>query len=266
MPKKKQTPLNETRKFLEVVHRLRKECPWDRKQTHKTLVRYLIEETYEAVEAIEAKRWDDLQEELGDLLLQIALHAELASEKKRFDFDAIAKSISEKMIVRHPHVFGDGKTKILSAAAQTKNWSRLKAKEKPEKGLLEGTPKAMPALSLSQRYGEITASVNFDWPDLDETFKKVEEELGELRAEISRKKKNREALEMEFGDVLFVLTRVASKLDIDAERALKKAAAKFEKRFSHMEKNVRKAGRSPSDLTLEEWEAQWGRAKELHRV
>src|SRR5208283_2582430 len=146
----------------EIVHRLRRECPWDRKQTHRSLVPYLLEEAYETVDAIESRKSDLLREELGDLLLQVVLHAELCDEKGEFSFEDVARAIGEKMVRRHPHVFEkQGKKKSTDPKEHQKNWTRLKSKEKPERSLLGGIPHAMPALQLAQRYGEIASSVGF---------------------------------------------------------------------------------------------------------
>jgi MazG family protein len=258
-PKKKVVKLPETESFLEVVHRLRKECPWDRKQTHKTLIPYLLEEAYETIDAIESKSVAQFREELGDLLLQIVLHAEIAAEKKKFTFEDVAAGIREKMIRRHPHIFSDAK--ITTAEEQTKNWSKLKEKEKPNRSLLSGTPKAMPALQLAQRYGEIAASVNFDWKNAVHVLEKVEEELDEVKQEMSRKPRRKDDLEMELGDLLFTLTRLAGHLEVDAERALRRSSAKFYDRFSQMERRVKTKGKSLSDLSLDQLEKHWNAVK-----
>lgn len=258
MPKKKKLsalPLREVQRLVAIVHRLRRECPWDRKQTHKSLIKYLVEETYEAVEAIESRDLNAMREELGDVLLQVVLHAEIADQKGKFSLEDVARTIADKMERRHPHIFGDAKIK--SAKAQTRSWSKLKAKEKPERSLLAGTPKAMPALQLAQRYGEIAASVNFDWGSAKEVMTKVDEELGELKVEMDRPRKRRDDLEMELGDFLFTITRLAAHLGLDAERALKKSASKFESRFGALELEFRKKEQSLEKASLEEMEAVW---------
>jgi MazG family protein len=254
--------LPKTKGFVDVVHRLRKECPWDKKQTHRTLIPYLLEEAYETIDAIESGNTADLKEELGDLLLQIALHSEIAAEKKKFTIEDVSNGILEKMVRRHPHIFGD--TKILTAEEQTKNWAKVKGKEKPNRSLLAGTPKAMPALQLAQRYCEIAASVNFDWKSAKHTMEKVDEELEELRREIDRKpQQKKEDMEMELGDLLFTLSRLAGHLGIDAERALRRSAGKFERRFSLMERSVKDSGKAMGELSLEELETHWNRIKSL---
>ncbi len=251
--------LKETRRFLEVVGRLRKECPWDKKQTHKSLIPYLIEEAYEAVDAIEEQSGDKMREELGDVLLQIALHSEIAGEKGTFSFESIAHSIAEKMIRRHPHIFAEADIK--TAEDQTKNWSKLKEKENPNRSLLAGIPKAMPGLSVAQRYGEIAASVNFDWPNAEKVMEKVDEELDELKVEMKRKKRIQKDMEMELGDLLFTITRLAAHLKIDSERALKRSCAKFEERFGRLETEFKKKKKAMGDSSLKELDAVWNQVK-----
>lgn len=255
-------PLAEMEELYRVVQRLRKDCPWDRKQTHRTLVPYLIEEAYEAVTAIEKKDVESLREELGDVLLQVVLHAVIAAETERFDFEDVARGIREKMVRRHPHVFGENDGRIKSAADQTRNWSVIKEKEKPKKSLLAGIPKSLPALQRAQRYGDIAASVGFDWKDTAGVLDKIAEEIGEVKAEMRRRPRRKADLEMELGDVLFTLTRLASKLNIDSERALRRASDKFDRRFAKLQTHFKKAGRSLKDCSLDEMEAVWQKMKQ----
>lgn len=260
MAKKTSTKdLKETKRFLQVVSDLRAKCPWDKKQTHLSLSRYLLEEAYEAVDAIATKKVAPLREELGDVLLQVALHSEIADERGAFDFEAVAKSIADKMIARHPHVYG--KAEILDAEAQLKNWTRLKEKERPKKSLLGGIPRALPGLQRCQRYGEIAASVGFDWKNADAVMEKVREELAELTDELKRKKKSPQAIEEELGDLFFSLSQLSRHLGLDTEAVARKSADKFAKRFSHMEQSFKKKGRVLSECSLEELEAAWERAK-----
>jgi tetrapyrrole methylase family protein / MazG family protein len=251
--------LKETRRLLEVVHDLRTRCPWDRKQTHKTLTRYLLEEAYEAVDAIQSQKKSALCEELGDVLLQVALHSEIASEKGDFSFEEVAKAIADKMIFRHPHIYKQ--QKALDYKSHLKNWTRLKEMEKPKKKLLEGIPRAMPALQLAQRYGEIAGSVGFDWASEKEVMKKVKEELSELLEELNKPRRRKEALEMELGDLLFSLTQLARHLKLDAESALKASAAKFENRFTEMEKRKTRKGKKLTDFSLKELDDEWNKTK-----
>jgi MazG family protein len=250
---------NEISEFLDVVHELRTKCPWDKKQTHQSLSKYMLEEAYEAAEAMNKKDKEALKEELGDVLLQVALHSEIASEKKWFDFEEVAKTISDKMIRRHPHVFGDAKVKDYKT--HLKNWTKLKQKEKPKKKILEGIPKALPALQLSQRYGEITSSVGFDWKKSSDVFKKVKEELGELQEEI-KLNKSKSRIEEELGDLLFSLAQLARHLGLDAERSLRDSNLKFSKRFEKLENKLQKKGMIISQCSPDELEDAWQSIKE----
>lgn len=249
--------LSETKRLLKVVRDLRRKCPWDRKQTHKTLVPYVLEEAYEVADAIERGDVDDLREELGDLLLQVALHAELASEKRRFDFEAVSRGISDKMINRHPHVYKD--TVARTADDVKRNWAKIKAKEKPGRGTLDGVAAAMPALSLSQKYGARAATVGFDWESAGDLLKKLDEEKRELIAEM--KKGRKKQIEMELGDLLFTVANLARHLKIDAEVALRRSAGKFRSRFERMERTVSRRKKSLSDLSARELDALWNDAK-----
>lgn len=259
--KKKSSGLSETQRFLKVVHDLRTKCPWDKKQTHTTLQRYMLEEAYEAANAIEEKDMDSLREELGDVLLQIALHSEIASEKGHFTFEEVAQGIADKMIHRHPHVYK--KTKVLTESEHLKNWNRLKQEEKPKRYLLEGIPVVLPALQLSQRYGEMASSVSFDWKTPDQVFEKVKEELGEFEAELERTNPDKEKMAMELGDLLFTLANLARHLDLDAEVSLRKSAQKFASRFTKMEERKRREGKKLDECSLDELESAWNEIKKL---
>lgn len=250
--------LTETEKLLKVVHELRTQCPWDKKQTHQTLAKYLLEEAYETVDAIHSKNKMALKEELGDVLLQVALHSEIASEKKSFSFEDVAKNISEKMIRRHPHIYA--KEKVLDYKAHQKSWTALKQKEKPKRTLLEGTPKGLPALQLSQRYGEIASSVGFDWKNEKQVMAKVREELTELKNAIADK--STENIEEELGDLLFTLTSLARHCHVDAEASLRKAAHKFQLRIEQVEKDKKAEKKNLADCSSKELEAAWKKAKQ----
>ncbi|MBY0372203.1 nucleoside triphosphate pyrophosphohydrolase [bacterium] len=248
----------QTQKLLEIVARLRKECPWDRKQTNRSLVPYLLEEAYETLEAIRARDAKALREELGDLLLQVVLHCEIASETMGFDFEDVARGIGEKMVRRHPHVFAEGKVAL---GKHSQQWTELKQKEKPRKSLLQGTPQSMPALQLAQRYGEISSSVGFDWDDADGAWDKLHEELEELRKEFKARKRNRKRVADELGDVAFCLANLARHLGINAELAGRDASVKFSKRFAKMEAKARKSGARLAEWSPEEWDQAWRQAK-----
>ena len=248
----------ETERFIGVVRRLRKECPWDKKQTHRSLTRYLVEEAFEAVDALRSSDVEAMREELGDVLLQVVLHAAIAEETGGFDMESIARGIADKMVRRHPHVFdpasvaGDGKALSL-------RWTELKQKEKPNRGLLDGIPKALPGLLLAQRYGEIAASVDFDWENARQVVAKLQEELDELRG--AMRKAKRAEIEEELGDLLFTAANVARHYKLDADEAARKAARKFGDRFRKMEAEAKRQGTVFSKMSRAEKEALWEFAK-----
>lgn len=251
--------LKETRRLLKIVKELRELCPWDRKQTHQSLVKYLIEEAYETADAIERKNPSEMQEELGDVLLQVALHAEIAGERGLFSFEDIAKSIADKMVRRHPHIYE--KKKAYDLKNHLRNWNQLKSEEKPKAYLLEGIPRLLPALQLAQRYGEAAASVSFDWQTPEEVFEKVKEELGEFSEEMTRSHRKRDRLEMEMGDLLFTLSHLARHLGFDAETALRKSSQKFAARLTKIEEMKRGEGKRLADCSAPELEAAWNHIK-----
>jgi len=258
--KQKQTrTCAQTKAFLDVVHELRQKCPWDRKQTHPSLSKYLLEEAFEAAEAMDKEEKESLKEELGDVLLQVALHSEIANEKKWFDFEDVAEHVSKKMIRRHPHVFND--QAIPDEETHLRNWTQLKKSEKPKKNILEGIPKALPALQRAQRYGEITSSVGFDWDNPQAVIKKVEEELKELKTEI-KKKGSSNRISEELGDLLFTLAQLARHLKIDAEQSLRGSNDKFLGRFKKLESNIKKKKKSISDMSESELDREWSKVKE----
>lgn len=235
-------------------------CPWDREQTLETLVPYLVEETYEVVDAIASGSVDDHREELGDLLLQIVFQSELRFKEGAFGIDDVARGIVAKLVRRHPHVFGDETAK--SAEDVLANWAKLKAVEKKEKGkegALHGIPASAPALLRASRTGEKASAVGFDWPDAHGPREKVDEELGELDAAIARR--DRAEIGRELGDLLFALTSLARKLDVDPESALREATDRFSRRFAHMEKATASDGRPLRELSAEEQDRLWRAAK-----
>ena len=247
--------------LIEIMARLRRSCPWDREQTHRTLVPYLIEETYEVVEAIENGDEAALCEELGDLLLQIVFHAQVASETGRFTSADVIDALSNKMIRRHPHVFGEAV--IEDVDAQWKNWERLKAEEstgRKRSSRLEGIPKQLGALQRGQRMQEKAARVGFDWPAVEQILDKLVEELREL-AEARRAKEDDPHGREELGDVFFTLVNLSRALGIDAEAAMREANDKFYRRFSFMEARAAKEGKSLSEMSLDELEELWKLAK-----
>jgi tetrapyrrole methylase family protein/MazG family protein len=253
--------LREPQTLQEVMARLRAPggCPWDREQTHETLRRYLVEETYEALDAIDGGDMAALEEELGDLLLQIVFHAQIADEAGRFDLGDVAAGISSKLIRRHPHVFGSETTE--DAAAVLRNWEALKRAERAgkaqgERSMLDGVPVSMPALSYAQAVQDRAARVGFDWPDVGGVLDKVAEEARELAQTVSADDRREE-----LGDLLFVLVRLASWLKVDAEDALRQANRKFRGRFAAMEQAARAAGRTLDQYDAAGLDALWVRAK-----
>ncbi|MBV8530978.1 MAG: nucleoside triphosphate pyrophosphohydrolase [Candidatus Eremiobacteraeota bacterium] len=247
--------------LVEIMARLRMSCPWDREQTHRTLVPYLIEETFEVVEAIEISHLDGLCEELGDLLLQVLFHAQLATEVGKFSIADVLDALSNKMVRRHPHVFGDAI--IEDVDAQWRNWERLKALEKTgrqRRSRLDGIPKHLGALQRGQRMQEKAARVGFDWPDVDGVLAKLAEELREL-AEARRQAQDDPHIREELGDVFFTLVNLSRALGIDAETAMREANEKFYRRFSSMEQRAAAGGKSLADLSLDQLEELWQLAK-----
>jgi tetrapyrrole methylase family protein/MazG family protein len=238
-------------------------CPWDREQTHETLRRYLLEETYEALEALDSGDPAALEEELGDLLLQIVFHAQIADEAGEYDLGDVIAGIAGKMVRRHPHVFGEERAQ--DADAVLRNWEALKraeraGKDQAHKSMLDGVPAAMPALSYSQAVQARAARVGFDWPDVDGVLDKVAEEARELTIAATPAER-----EEEFGDLLFVLVRLADRLGLNAEDALRAANQKFRTRFAAMEAQARAAGKTLEDYDAAGLDALWNEAKRSAR-
>jgi len=242
-------------------------CPWDIDQTFKTIAPYTIEEAYEVADAIERDDLPALKEELGDLLLQVVYHSQMASEAGAFRFEDVAAAIAEKMVDRHPHVFGD--LKIADADAQTISWEARKAAERAKKGVepsagaLDGVARALPALLRAEKIQKRAARVGFDWKTIGPVIDKIEEELGELRSEIEAGKTDQARITDELGDVLFAVANLARHCKVDPEAALRSTNDKFEKRFRYVEQQLAARGKKPTDATLEEMEALWQEAKTL---
>jgi ATP diphosphatase len=238
-------------------------CPWDLEQTFRTIVPYTIEEAYEVADAIERDDLGALKEELGDLLLQVVYHAQMASETGAFTFHDVAATVADKMIDRHPHVFAGGR--IDSAAAQTESWEARKAAERNARdrvsGTLDGVARALPALLRAEKLQKRAARVGFDWSETALVIDKIEEELQELRAELTARMVDRQRLSDELGDVLFAVANLARHLKVAPEDALRGTNDKFERRFRHIERRLAESGRKPADATLAEMEALWQEAK-----
>ena len=241
-------------------------CPWDIDQTFRTIAPYTIEEAYEVADAIERDDMPALKEELGDLLLQVVYHSQIASEAQAFGFDDVAAAIADKMVDRHPHVFGD--MNIKTADAQTVSWEARKAAERAAKGAGEGTPGALdgvalalPALMRAEKIQKRAARVGFDWATIGPVIDKIEEELRELRVELEAGKVEQAKVADELGDVLFAVANLARHCKVDPEVALRATNDKFEKRFRHIERRLAETGRKPADASLEEMESLWQEAK-----
>lgn len=256
--------------LLDIMAKLRDPdggCPWDLEQDFASIAPYTIEEAYEVADAIERGDMDDLKDELGDLLLQVVFHAQMAKEEGRFDFSDVVRAICEKMTRRHPHVFGDEEQR--SAGAVKGRWEEIKAEEKAEKGkapasILDDVPLALPALARAIKLQNRAARVGFDWPDTSLVIDKLNEEMLELSAEVA-KGGDPDRLEDEMGDLLFVYANLARHMKVDPEAALRRANAKFRRRFGRIEEKLAADGRRPEDSTLEEMDALWDEAKAEER-
>jgi len=248
--------MKEFNEFVDIVKRLRKECPWDREQTHESLRRCLLEETYEVLEAIDNSDMDELRKELGDVLLQVVFHSVMAEEKNIFKIEDVISQEMEKLIYRHPHVFGDikvkGKEEVLT------NWESLKMKEGREY-VLDGIPKELPALFKAYRVQEKVAKVGFDWKDQKPVYDKILEEISELKEAIDSD--IAEDIEMEFGDVLFAIVNYARFIHINPEDALRKTIDKFSRRFRKIEDFAKENNNELINMTLEEMDKIWEEAK-----
>jgi ATP diphosphatase len=253
----------ELRRLLDIMAALRDPdtgCPWDKMQTFDTIAPYTVEEAYEVADAIAQRDFAALPDELGDLLFQVVYHARMAEEAGVFAFSDVAKCISDKMIRRHPHVFGDAA--VRHAAAQTAAWELQKSEERAarqQSGALAGVPVGLPALTRALKLTKRAARVGFDWPDAEQVLAKLDEEVRELRAELHGGDPAR--LTDEVGDMLFVLANLARKLDLDPERCLRHANDKFSRRFNAMERDFELRAQSLSELSLDEMEAGWRRVK-----
>jgi len=255
-------------RLLEIMASLRDPktgCPWDIEQTFKTIAPYTIEEAYEVSDAIERENYDELKDELGDLLLQVVFHSRMAEEAGLFAFDDVVEAINDKMTRRHPHVFGDEVQR--DSEKQTAEWETLKAKERASnnKGhsALDDVPLALPALKRAQKLQKRAAHVGFDWPDAARVLDKVHEELGEVIEAIEEK--DQDHIAEEIGDLIFVCTNLGRKLKVNVEAATRSANAKFERRYRHVETRLMDQGKRPETSSLDEMEALWVEAKMLER-
>ena len=248
------------KELIEIVKKLRLECPWDREQTNDSIKTATIEEAYEVAESIDERNYDELKKELGDLLLHIIFHSVIAEEGNYFKLEDVIDSISEKLIRRHPHVFGD--VKVKDADEVKRNWERIKLSEGRE-SVLEGVPKMLPALQRAHRLQEKAAKAGFDWEKKEDVWKKVIEEIEEMH--ISEKQESREELENEVGDVFFALVNYSRFLGINPENALRMTNEKFIRRFKYIEEKINESGRNINDSNLEEMDKYWEESKKLKK-
>ena len=243
-------------RLLTIMDELRTQCPWDKKQTMETLRPLTIEETYELADAILDQNLDEVKGELGDLMLHIVFYAKISSEHGDFDISSVLNGICDKLIKRHPHIYGD--VVVNNEDEVKQNWEKLKLKE-GKASVLQGVPKSLPALVKATRIQEKVAGVGFDWEEPQQVFEKVEEELQEFNAEV--KAKNQHAIEAEFGDVLFSLINYARFLGVNPENALERTNKKFIKRFQYLEQQAKVKKRTLSDMSLNEMDVLWEEAK-----
>lgn len=250
--------LEATARLLEVMDTLREKCPWDREQTISSLRNNTIEETFELADAITDNDMSGIKEELGDLLLHIVFYSKIADEQGAFNYADVANAVCDKLIYRHPHVYGD----VLAESPEEvkQNWEALKLRKKARKsGVLGGVPRSLPATVKAFRISEKAAAVGFDWESVDDVWAKVHEEIGEVEAELANNDKER--LESEFGDLFFALVNACRKCGIDPENALERTNKKFISRFNYVEKRVAEVGKMVNETPLDELESYWQEAK-----
>ena len=241
-------------KLEKTIKKLRKECPWDRKQTHKTLRKYAIEEAHELADAINKQNDRKIMDELGDVLLQVMLHSAIAEEKKKFTIQDVMDNLDEKMKRRHPHVFSNAKAKTDKDVL--KRWVEIKKNEKNHNSVMDEIPTYLPALILSSKIQRRASTKRFEWDDVRGVYDKIDEEVLEIK-----KAKNKHELEDEIGDLLFTVSHLANRLGVDGEMALKRATLKFAKRFKKMEKLIKEDGKILEEMSLDEMDKYWNRAK-----
>lgn len=251
--------LEQFERLLNIMDDLREKCPWDRKQTLESLRHLTIEETYELADAILDNDLEEIKKELGDILLHIVFYAKIGSEKRAFDIADVAEGICEKLITRHPHIYGD--VEVADEEEVKANWEKLKLKE-GKKSVLEGVPRSLPAMVKATRIQDKARGVGFDWDNQEQVWDKVNEELAELKDEIDSNAEKAK-IESEFGDVLFSMINYARFIDVDPEMALERTNKKFIKRFQYLEAESKKDGKEMSEMSLEEMDEYWNAAKKL---
>ncbi|RMA93209.1 nucleoside triphosphate pyrophosphohydrolase [Hydrogenothermus marinus] len=243
-------------RLVDIYEKIRRECPWDKEQTNKSIKNNLIEEAYELLEAIEKDDDKEMIEELGDVLLQVVFHSQIKKDEGKFDINDVINHLIDKLIYRHPHVFGEKETKDVESVL--KQWDKLKEKEKKRESILDGIPKRMPALQRAQKVQNKAAKVGFDWKDINQILNKVEEEIKELK-----EAKTKEEIKHEFGDILIALVNLGRHLSIDAEEALHEATDRMVSRFQYIEKKAKEQGKKLEDMSLEEMDKYWEEAKSI---
>jgi len=250
--------------LVKIMDELREKCPWDKKQTIHTLRPLTIEEMYELTDAITAENWQDIKEELGDVMLHLLFYSKIATEQQQFTLQDVLESISKKLIHRHPHIYGN--VEVANEEEVKKNWEQLKLQEKGKanKSVLSGVPTSLPAVVKATRIQEKAKQVGFEWDNIEDVWKKVEEEIGELKSAIEQQ--NQQHIEEEFGDVLFSLINYARFLQVDAEGVLEKTNQKFIYRFQQIEKIANAEGKSLTDMSLQEMDAIWNKVKLLNKT
>ncbi len=254
-------------RLVKIMDELRAQCPWDKKQTIHTLRPLTIEETYELADAITKENWQNIKEELGDVLLHIVFYCKIGSEQKQFELDDVINGICEKLIVRHPHIYaeeGNALVEVRDEEDVKKNWEQIKLKTSKKESVLSGVPNGLPALIKAIRIQEKAKQVGFEWDTKEDVWKKVEEEMNELQEAVISNDKSH--IEEEFGDVLFSLINYARFLKVDAEGVLEKTNQKFINRFTGMEKMAKKMGKPMADMSLEEMDAMWNEIKKQNKT
>lgn len=246
-------------RILKIMDELREQCPWDRKQTMESLRPLTIEETYELGDAILQNDLKEVKEELGDLLLHIVFYAKIGEEKGAFDMGSVINDLCEKLIVRHPHIYGD--VKVNNEEEVKQNWEKLKLNKEGKKSVLQGVPNSLPALIKAYRIQDKAAQVKFEWEKVADVWKKVEEEMDELNAELKAEEVNKNKVEEEFGDLLFALVNYARFIKVDPEAALERTNLKFIRRFKFIEEKAAQMNRTLNDMTLTEMDNIWNEAK-----
>lgn len=243
-------------RLVEIVKKLRKECPWDRKQTHKSLRRFVVEESYELVDAIDKKDKEKIVDELGDILLQVILHSAIGEEKGEFTLKDVLINLEKKLIRRHPHVFGNVKVKDENDVL--KNWVEIKKQEKNHKSIMDKIPKYLPSIILAYKVQKKASSKKFEWDKTEDVYKKLEEEIEELK-----ESKNKKEIEDEIGDIFFTIVHLANRFNVDSELALRKATIKFAERFKCMEELIKKDKKIFENLSIEELDTYWNKSKKI---